>query len=142
MPSINPYLNFSNTCEAAFEHYKSVFGGDFAAKLRFKDMPAEAKFPGSDNDLILHVALPIGKGNILMGSDSPEGCGEPLAVGNNVSIAVTPDDADDARRIFEGLSAGGTIIMPLQKTFWAALFGMCSDKFGIRWMVNYEEGKK
>lgn len=142
MPTINPYLNFRDNCDAAFEFYKSVFGGEFATKMRFRDIPEEAKFPGSDSDLIMHVALPIGKGNMLMGSDAPEGCGPPFVAGTNMYVAISPDSEEEARRLFDGLSAGGNVTMPLASMFWGALFGSFVDKFGIQWMVNYEANKK
>jgi len=141
MTTINPYLTFDGTCDAAFEHYKSVFGGEFTMKMRMKDSPDADKLPAGAGEMIMHVGLPIGGGTVLMGSDAVEGCGPPLIVGTNFSVAVSPDNEADTRKIFDGLAAGGTVAMPLQKVFWGELFGMLVDKFGIQWMVNYDKKK-
>ncbi|MPT34553.1 VOC family protein [Flavobacterium sp. WV_118_3] len=142
MANVNPYLTFNGTCEAAFDFYQSVFGGEFQYKGKFKDMPSEQPMPESEQEKIMHVSLPIG-GTILMGSDSAEGCGgHRVTAGDNISISINADSEADAKRIFEGLSAGGKVTMPLEKTFWGALFGMFTDKFGIHWMVNYDYEQK
>jgi PhnB protein len=137
MASINPYLSFNGNCEEAFDFYKSVFGGEFAMKSRFGEMPSEQSCSPTEANKIMHVALPIGKDSILMGSDQPDGYG-PLSEGNNFNIAVSPDSEEQATSIFNGLSNGGQVIMPMDKTFWGAYFGMLKDKYGIQWMVNYQ----
>ena len=94
--------------------------------------------PDHVKEKIMHVALPISKETIIMGNDSPEGFGPPLTEGNNFGIAIAPETEEEARRLFNGLSAGGKVTMPLDKAFWGALFGMFIDKYGTHWMVNYE----
>jgi len=136
MTTINPYLNFNDNCEEAFNLYKSVFGGELRI-MRFKDVPSEHAMPESEGNKIMHMELSIGQGAILMGSDTPTGM-EPPRAGNNVTVAVHPTSEAEATRLFNGLSAGGQVTMPLDKTFWGAYFGMCIDKFGIHWMVNYQ----
>jgi PhnB protein len=140
MTTVNVYLNFNGNCEEVFNFYKSVFGGEFASVMRFKEMPSDTPMPENVGEKILHVSLPIGQGTILMGADRPESMGEVIP-GNNFTIAIGPDSEEQANNLFNGLSAGGTVTMPLAKAFWGAYFGMFKDKFGIDWMVNYEEKK-
>ena len=137
MPVLNPYLNFDGNTEEVFNFYKSVFGGEFATVMRFKDMPPEHKMPDSENNKIMHIALPIGKNSVLMGSDAPDAYSKGN-VGSNFSISVSADSENQAKEIFDGLSKGGSIEMPLGKSFWGALFGMCTDKYGISWMISYD----
>jgi PhnB protein len=137
MATVNTYLTFSNNCEEAFNFYKSVFGGEFAHISRFKDMPSEQPIPESEGNKIMHVSLPIGN-TVLMGSDSFSAQSQPV-IGNNFSIAINTDSQEEAQKLFDGLSAGGKVTMPLNKTFWGAYFGMFTDKFGINWMVNFDE---
>ncbi len=140
MATINPYLNFPGNTEEAFNFYKSVFGGEFLTLQRFKDTPESGKIPEHEKDKIVHIALPIGKspqGNVLMGTDALESMGQKLTVGNNFSITIQPESKQEAERLFNGLSAGGKVEMPLQDAFWGAYFGMFQDKFGIQWMVNF-----
>lgn len=137
MPSLNPYLNFNGNTEEVFNFYKSVFGGDFVSVMRFKDMPAEHKGPESENNKIMHIALPVGKGNMLMGSDVP--AAYPKATpGSNFYISISAESEEEVRRLFNGLSEGGKVMMPLDKAFWGSLFGMFTDKFGINWMMSYD----
>ena len=139
MASINPYLTFNGNCEEAFDFYKSVFGGEFAFVGRFKDMPSDhPPIPEAEKEKIMHVSFPISKETVLMGSDSSEAFGKASVFGSNVAVSINCTNEDEARKLFEGLSAGGTVTMPLDKTFWGALFGMFTDKFGIHWMVNYD----
>jgi PhnB protein len=137
MATVNTYLTFSNNCEEAFNFYKSVFGGEFAHIGRFKDMPSEQPIPESEGNKIMHVSLPIGN-TVLMGSDSFSAQSQPV-IGNNFSIAINAESQEEAQKLFDGLSAGGKVTMPLNKTFWGAYFGMFTDKFGINWMVNFDE---
>lgn len=141
MAIINPYLNFNGTTEEAFNFYRSVFGGEFTILQRFKDvpdLPGADQMSESDLDKIMHVSLPIGDKNVLMATDALESMGQKLVEGNNYSISIDPESEEEARRLFEGLSVGGEIEMPLEDQFWGALFGMVKDKFGIRWMVNFQ----
>ena len=138
MPKLNTYLNFAGNTEEAFKFYKSVFGGEFRTVMRFKDMP----IPGmtiakNDEDKIMHVALPIGKDDTLMASDVLESRGQKLVVGNNVSISIFPDSKEEADRLFNGLSAGGTVQMPMANQPWGDYYGGLKDKFGVLWMINY-----
>ena len=142
MAQINPYLTFNGNCEEAFNFYKSVFGGEFPYIGRFKDMPSETPLPENVGNLIMHVTLPISSETILMGSDSNEALGQVAQAGTNVSISINTDSEDEATKLFNGLSAGGKVTMPLEKTFWGAFFGMFTDKFGIHWMVNYDYEQK
>lgn len=137
MATINPYLNFSGNCEEALNFYKSVFGGEFLDLQRFKDVPAEAQLPAEEGEWVMHVSLPIGKGTVLMGSDSPSSMGKVIN-GNNYHISIQTDSQAETDRLFNGLSAGGQVTIPLQETFWGARFGMFVDKFGIQWMVNQD----
>lgn len=140
MATINPYLIFNGNCEAAFLFYQSVFGGDFPYIGKFKDMPPAdgQKLNPDDAERIMHVSLPIGGGSILMGSDSNSQSGD-VKIGANVSISINTESKAEADKLFNGLSAGGTIIMPMENTFWGAYFGMFIDKFSIHWMVNFDE---
>lgn len=137
MAAVNPYLNFNGNCEEVFNFYKSVFGGEFLTIMRFKDMPSEYQPPASEGEKIMHVALPIGQGTTLMGSDTPAAMG-PTTTGNNFGITIIAESEEEATRLFNGLSAGGQVTMPLEKAFWGDYFGMLTDKFGIQWMVDYD----
>ncbi len=138
MATINPYLNFNGNTEEAFNFYKSVFGGEFMALMRWKEAPKAEKIPAGDRDKIMHVSLPIGKGNVLMATDTCESMGQTLTVGNNFYVCISAESKEEAEKLFSGLAAGGKIAMPLEDTFWGAYFGMLIDKFGIQWMVSYD----
>ena len=141
MTTINPYLTFDGTCEAAFNFYKSVFGGEFQFIGKFKDMPDNPEYPvpDADKEKIMHVSLPISKETTLMGSDSSEAFGHIEAQGNNFSISVNSDSVEEITRIYNALSKGGKIKMELNKTFWGSYYGSCTDKFGVQWMFNCTE---
>lgn len=136
---MNPYLTFSGNCEEAFVFYQSIFGGKIPYIGRFKDMPenADCQVSESDKEKIMHISLPIGKDTVLMGSDCTEMSGE-LIKGNNFSIAINVASQEETIDIFDKLSQGGKIRMPLNKTFWGSYFGTLTDKFGIQWMVSCE----
>ncbi|MEN9488963.1 MAG: hypothetical protein RL494_1228 [Bacteroidota bacterium] len=141
MATVNPYLIFNGNCEEAFLFYKSVFGGEFPYIGKFGDMPADENTPKlteSDANRVMHVTLPIGKNTILMGSDSNTASGD-VKFGHNISISINTGSIAEADKLFNGLSAGGNVTMPMNKTFWGAYFGMFTDKFGIDWMVNFDE---
>lgn len=142
MAAINPYLIFNGNCEEAFLFYKSVFGGEFPYIGKFSDMPADASGAKSlseeDKNRIMHVCLPIGKDSMLMGSDSDTASGA-VTIGSNVSISINTESKEEADKLYNGLSADGNPFMPMNQTFWGAYFGMFVDKFGINWMVNYDE---
>ena len=144
MARINAYLTFDGTCEEAFNFYKSVFGGDFPMVGKFGDMPPQEGMPPISDEVknrIMHMSLPISAETVLMGSDAMPGIHD-HQVGNNISLSINTDSREEADLIFTGLSAGGKVSMPLADTFWGAYFGMWTDKFGINWMVNYDDPAK
>lgn len=143
MALINPHINFNGNAEEAFMFYKSVFGGEFAKIMRFKDL-ASAEFPVSEKEAnkIMHIALPIGKSNVLMGNDVPEILGTVNENENRSKIAISTETKKEADQIFNGLSAGGAIEMPIQDSPWGSYFGMFRDKYGIEWMVDYDANYK
>lgn len=144
MASVNAYLTFNGNCREAFDFYKSVFGGEYPYIGTFGEMPPmEGKeTPKEDKDKIMHVTLPISKETVLMGSDtSGEGTSH-FKQGNNIAISINTESKEEADKLFNGLSTGGMITMPLEETFWGAYFGMFTDKFGISWMVNYDDPAK
>ncbi|MDQ3101169.1 MAG: VOC family protein [Bacteroidota bacterium] len=133
-----PYINFTNKCEEAFDLYRYVFGGEFEAMIRFKDMPmGDQPIPDHVADLIMHISLPIGSGHMLMGSDAPEGFAPRLTPGNSISVSINTDSKEEADRLFNGLSAGGKVNMPMDNAPWGSYFGMLTDPFGIDWMVSF-----
>lgn len=140
MTTINIYLNFNGNCEEAFTFYKSVFGGEFPYIGRYKDMPPQDGMPPLSADTgekIMHISLPISTETVLLGCDMP---GTELVKGNNFSISLNTDSKEEADRLFLGLSNGGKVTMPMNKTFWGSYFGMFIDKFGISWFISFEEG--
>lgn len=143
MTTINPYLIFKGNCEEAFNFYKSVFGGEFLFVGRFNDMPGNENYPvaESDKNRIMHISLPISNETVLFGCDITGEYENNTVIGNNISISVEVDSIENANHIFDGLSVRGKVIMPLEKTFWDAYYGMFTDKFGITWMVNYDLSK-
>jgi PhnB protein len=140
MASVSTYLNFSRNTEEAFNFYKQVFGTEFEGGIqRMSDVPpqeGQPPLPEADKNLVMHVALPILGGHLLMGTDAPESMGFNVNQGNNVYINLAPDTRAEADRLFGALSAGGTVEMPMQDMFWGDYFGSCVDKFGVQWMVN------
>jgi PhnB protein len=144
MPVVNVYLTFNGNCEEAFNFYKSVFGGDFPYLGRFKDMPQKEggkSMPGEEGERIMHVSLPISKETMLMGSDTGGEWSKDYKQGNNFSVSITAFSKEEADRIFNALGKGGRITMPMEKTFWGDYFGMLTDKFGINWMMSFNEGR-
>ena len=144
MAQVNAYLTFNGNCEEVFNFYKSVFGGEFPYIGRFGDMPpADGKdVPEADKNKIMHVTLPISQETVLMGSDTGGEWASQFNAGNNISLSINTDSREEADRLFSGLSEGGVVTMPLAETFWGAYFGMWTDKFGINWMVNYDDPAK
>lgn len=145
MAVVNVYLTFNGNCEEAFNFYKSVFGGEFPFIGRFGEMPPSEDGKGvspEDANKIMHVSLPISRETILMGSDTGGEWASHFQQGNNFSISVGTESKEEADKLFGGLSAGGVITMPMGDTFWGAYFGMFTDKFGINWMVNYDDPAK
>lgn len=137
MSSVSIYLNFKGNTEEAFNFYKSVFGGDFMTLQRFRDTPEAGKIPDKDRDKIMHIALPILNGYVLMATDTLESMGQKLTVGNNFSIVLYLDSEQEVNRLFDLLSSGGKAQVKPEKAFWGAYFGMTTDRFGIQWMISY-----
>lgn len=139
MAAINPYIHFNGNAKEAFNFYKSVFGGEFATVTHFKDIPN----PGNPNaeaeaDKIMHIALPIGKSSILMGSDTPSFLGLHNLNENRSKISVSAESKEEADKIFSGLSEGVTPEMPIGDSPWGSYFGMLRDKYGIEWMIDFD----
>lgn len=139
MALINPHINFNGNAEEAFTFYKSVFGGEFAKLVRLKEL-ASAEFPVAENDAdkIMHIALPIGKNNFLMGNDVPEFLGKVNERENRSKISISTESKEEADQLFTGLSAGGEVEMPMTDSPWGSYFGMFRDKYGIEWMVDFD----
>ena len=140
MTTLNPYLIFKGNCEEAFNFYRAAFGGEFRYIGRFKDVPQSERkmFPADAGEKIMHVSLPISTETILMGCDSTEPNQQSVGPDNNFTLSVTTDRQEEADRLFHALSAGGTIKMAMNKTFWGAYFGVLTDKFGINWTISFE----
>jgi len=138
MPQINPHINFNGNAEEAFTFYRSVFGGEFATILRFREMSGPG-FQVSEKEAnkIMHIALPIGK-NVLMANDVPESMGRTNENENRSKISVSAESREEADRLFNGLSAGGQIEMSMGESPWGSYFGMFRDKYGIEWMVDFD----
>jgi PhnB protein len=138
MASVSTYLNFPRNTEQAFNFYKTVFRSEFKDPIaRFRDIPPspdQPPLPEADKDLVMHVALPLLGGHLLMGTDAPESMGFKVNPGNNVYINLQPDTRAETDRLFKALAEGGQVEMALQEMFWGDYFGSLTDKFGIRWM--------
>lgn len=141
MATINPHVNFNGNAEEAFTFYRSVFGGEFTTVMRFKDL-AGAGFPVAEHEAnkIMHIALPIGS-SVLMANDVPEVMGRTNENENRSKIVISAETKEEADKLFNGLSAGGSVEMPISNSPWGSYFGMFRDKYGIEWMVNFEEKK-
>jgi PhnB protein len=138
MAVINPHVNFNGNAEEAFNFYKSVFGGEFAKIIRFKDL-SSAEFPVAEHEAnkIMHIALPIGT-TVLMANDVPEILGRTNENENRSKIVIGAASKEEADRLFNGLSIGGQIEMPIDDSPWGSYFGMFRDKYGIEWMVDFD----
>ncbi|TRW25266.1 VOC family protein [Flavobacterium zepuense] len=147
MKAVNPYLNFPGNAEEAFNHYKSIFGGEFQMLMRYKDIPQGVEMDGcvdmqgkatpkDEENYIMHIALMVGN-SVLMASDVPAAMGG-VNFGNSVTLSVSVESREEADRVFAGLSEGGNPQMPMDDMFWGAYYGMLTDKFGINWMVSYD----
>ena len=141
MTTINTYLAFDGNCEAAFNFYKEVLGCEFTTISKFKEMPEDPRYPvaEADKNRLMHVSLPISEESVLMGSDTGGEWSAKFNLGNNFSISINADSKTEADRLFNELSQGGKITMPMEKTFWDSYFGMFTDKFGIQWMVSFAD---
>ena len=142
MARIDPHINFNGNAEEAFNFYKSVFGGEFTQIMRFKDLSG-SEFPIAENEAnkIMHIALSIGK-NLLMANDVPEHMGRTNENENRSKICISAESKEEADKLFNGLSEGGQIEMPITESPRGSYFGMFRDKYGIEWMVNYNSKNK
>jgi PhnB protein len=140
MARINPYIHFNGNAEEAFTFYRSVFGGEFARIMRYKDLSGP-EHPIAENDAnrIMHIALPIGKTNMLMGSDVLEVMGQVTESDNRNTISISAESREEADKLFNGLSEGGKIEMPIADGPWGSYFGMFADRYGIQWMVDFTQ---
>ena len=136
--ALNTYLHFNGNCREAFEFYRSVFGGEFAFMLTFREGPDDMELPEEEMDSIMHVSYPIGS-SVLMGSDMPSLFGAPPVVGSNFSVSYSTESREQTDELFAKISEGGTVTMPLADMFWGSYFGSCTDKFGINWQFNFEQ---
>jgi PhnB protein len=138
MKSVSPYLYFNGNTEEAFNFYKSVLNVEITEILHFGDIEGNPMgIPDEDLEKIAHIALLLGD-TMLLGTDQVKSMGPPLTIGNNFYLTLAPESAEEAKRVFNGFSEGGKVLVPLKEEFWAEKFGMCVDKFGVRWMINYE----
>lgn len=135
--SLSTYLYFDGNCAAAFDFYKSVFGGEFASRNTFGEGPPELGALESELGRIMHVSLPIGT-SVLMGSDTVSSQGEATRAGNNFAISFQAQSKAEVDHVFPKLATGGGIAMPVAETFWGSYFGMCKDQFGVHWMVSFD----
>ncbi len=137
MALINPHINFNGNAEEAFNFYKSVFGGEFAVIMRFKDLSNPGyQVDEKEANKIMHISLPIGN-NVLMANDVPEFMGRVNENENRSKISISAESKEEADRLFVGLSKGGKVEMPIADSPWGSYFGMFRDKFGIEWMVDF-----
>jgi PhnB protein len=145
MARTSTYLNFNGNTEEAFAFYGSVFGTEPVGHVtRMGDVPASPGMPtlsDKDKKAIMHIALPILGGHVLMGTDVLESMGHKVNFGDNLSLMLEPDTREDADKLFARLAEGGKVELPLQDMFWGDYFGQLTDKFGVKWMFNCA-GKK
>ncbi len=143
MARVSTYLNFSRKTEEAFTFYKSVFRTEYIDGIqRMGDAPdieGQPPVAEADKNLVMHVQLPILAGHVIMGTDSPQSMGISVNLGNSIHINLEPDSREETQRLFDALSEGGNVVMPMQEAFWGAYFGACVDKFGVNWMFNHEQ---
>lgn len=142
---LNPYLNFDGNCEEAFNFYKKVFQTEFNQYgiMKFGDIPSEEGYtpPEEFKNCVMHVGINIGD-QVLMGSDTMPGMGEPFAKGTNSYISIHPDSREEADRIFNELSEGGKVESPMADQFWGDYWGSLIDRFGSAWMINYNPNEQ
>src|SRR5580658_2787835 len=141
MSKVSIYLNFQGNTEDAFNFYKSVFRTEFAGPVsRMSDIPPSPRMPpppDNEENAIMHMALPILGGTLIQGTDMLESMGHKVKIGNNTTICLEPDSKEETDRLFNALSAGASDMLAPQSMFWGAYWGVCLDKYGVRWMFNY-----
>ena len=139
MARVSIYLNFMGQTEEAFAFYAATFGTEIASLQRMSDvaaMPGQPELPEAEQAMVMHAELPILAGAVLMGTDMLESMGHQVRVGNNVTINLEPDSLEQTQALFDALSEGGSEISPLEPQFWGSHWGVCLDRYGIRWMFN------
>jgi PhnB protein len=139
MARVNTYLNFQGQTEEALASYAKIFGTEIGMISRFSDMPADAggpELPADERNLIMHAELPITGGHVLMATDMVRSLGQEVRVGNNTTLCIEPDSRDEADRLYDALSEGGSEGSPMADMPWGAYWGVTLDRFGIRWMIN------
>ena len=142
MTTINPWINFNGNAEEAFTFYRSVFGGEFTKVIRFKDLASpEFTVAEKEENKIMLIALPIGKSNVLMANDLPEIMGRVNENQNRSKISLSTESKEEADKLFNGLSAGGTVEVPMDDSPWGSYFGMFRDKYGIEWIIESSPSK-
>jgi PhnB protein len=141
MNSVDIYLHFDGNSEKAMNFYKSIFGGEFIAITRYKDVPGKEKLSDADKEKLIHVSLKLTEHSTLMATDWLDGMEDRFVPGSNFQICLNTESEKEADKLFAALSAGGKTEMPMNRTFWGAYFGMCADQFGIRWMINFAQTK-
>ncbi len=138
MATINPHIHFNGNAEEAFEFYKSVFGGEFQKIIRFSALTSEAfSFPEEELDKIMNITLAIGGSSLFSGSDVPKMLGTVNEAENRSKINVIAESKEEADTLFNKLSAGGTVEMPIGDSPWGTYFAMFRDQFGIEWMIEF-----
>ncbi|HEY5771232.1 MAG TPA: VOC family protein [Chitinophagaceae bacterium] len=137
MLNINAYLHFMGKTEEAMNFYRSILGGEFTVFGRFRDVPGAENMNPEDQKKIMHISLTTKNGTVIMATDSLESMGQQVSFGNNVHLCIQAESETEVDKLFAALSAGGKVEMPVNKTFWGAYFGMCQDKYGVQWMINY-----
>lgn len=143
MKSVNPYLNFAGNTEEVFKFYQTVFGGELMGPLRYKDFSDNSMdVSKEDENKIAHVGLPLGKDNVLMGTDVLGSQDQELVIGNNSYITIETDSQEETDKLFSKLSDGGRVDMKLQEVEWAESYGIVCDKFGVQWMISYTGSKQ
>jgi PhnB protein len=138
---LNTLIRFNGNAEQAFDFYKSVFGGEFSAVMRWKDMPDEGfceKMSDADKEKIMHISLPVGDGNVFMGCDVLESMGQNHSAGDNFFMSISAVSKAEADKFFAALGNNGQTIMPMENAFWGSYFGMLTDQFGIQWMIGFD----
>ena len=142
MIEVSPFIQFDGNCEAAFTFYKSVFGGDFEFLYRYKDIPTDTPLSDSDKEKIMHISLPLMKSINLLGTDTLNQTAHAQEAVNRITIGIRTNNEEETLRLFSALTEDGKIIQPLQKEFFADLFGSVTDKFGINWSFNCNIGRE
>jgi PhnB protein len=142
MKAVNPYLNFRGNAEEVFNFYRSVFGGEFKDIVRYGDVPEVVKVVEQDRGKLMHISLPLGKNNLLMGADMLESMGQQVSYGNDFYISILTESREETERIYHGLSAAGKILTPLGDAPWGDYFARFTDKYGVKWMINFETERR